>query len=218
MNIRHDRHFPFYLAAIAGPVVGVAVAFVRPHIAVEAGANASFLIYLVMAAVKLPRLTAAFLKKHAARDDEPAPVILAVTFGAAVVAIASLFLLINAPETPSWPELGLSLASVALGWATIHTMAAFHYAHLYWQPEDDEAKDADDPDLKRGLTFPDTPDPEGYDFLYFSVVIGMTAQTSDVEITDTRMRKISLLHSVVSYFFNTVLVAASVNLAVSLGH
>lgn len=217
MKLPGRRHMPFYVGAVAGAVVAAGTALIWPDLAVEAGANTFFLVYLVLCAIKMPHLDAAFLKKHAAQDDEPAAVILLVTFSAVVVVIASLFVLINAPKTPTWLELCFSLASVALGWATIHTMAAFHYAHIYWQPVDDEAKDAE-PDLKRGLDFPDTPDPSGYDFLYFAVVLGMTAQTSDVGITDTRMRKLALLHSVVSYFFNTVLVAASVNLAVSVGH
>ena len=63
----------------------------------------------------------------------------------------------------------------------------------------------------RGLDFPGTAEPGGYDFLYFAFVIGMTAQTSDIAITSTAMRKINLVHAVVSFFFNTVLVAAAVN-------
>ena len=69
-----------------------------------------------------------------------------------------------------------------------------------------------------GLSFPggDTP-PQGWDFLYFAIVIGMTAQTADVEVTTTRMRRLVIVHSVVAFFFNTIIVAAAVNLAVTLG-
>lgn len=68
-----------------------------------------------------------------------------------------------------------------------------------------------------GLDFPGGKPPERSDFLYFSAVIGMTAQTADTNITTSRMRRIVLIHSIVSFFFNTVIVAAAVNLAVSLG-
>jgi uncharacterized membrane protein len=67
------------------------------------------------------------------------------------------------------------------------------------------------------LDFPETERPQGWVFLYFATVIGMTAQTADTGITTTQMRRIVLLHSIVAFFFNTVIVAAAVNLAVSLG-
>ncbi|WP_296737353.1 DUF1345 domain-containing protein [Mesorhizobium sp.] len=68
-----------------------------------------------------------------------------------------------------------------------------------------------------GLEFPGGKRPEGWDFLYFSTVIGMTAQTADTGITTTHMRRVVLLHSILSFFFNAVILAAAVNLAVSLG-
>ena len=68
-----------------------------------------------------------------------------------------------------------------------------------------------------GLLFPGDKRPEGWDFLYFSAVIGMTAQTADTNISTTHMRCVVLVHSILSFFFNTVIVAAAVNLAVSLG-
>jgi uncharacterized membrane protein len=96
-------------------------------------------------------------------------------------------------------------------------MAALHYAHVYWM-------DGDEVDTKTktkipvgGLLFPGDKRPEGWDFLYFSTVIGMTAQTADTNISTTHMRCVVLVHSILSFFFNTVIVAAAVNLAVSLG-
>ncbi len=68
-----------------------------------------------------------------------------------------------------------------------------------------------------GLEFPGGKRPEGSDFLYFSTVIGMTAQTADTGITTAHMRRVVLVHSILSFFFNTVIVAAAVNLAVTLG-
>lgn len=212
------RHYPFYLGFCGGIATLVLALWFEPAIAIESAANAFFLIYLALSAAKIPHLTPAFLKKHAAGADEPAWVILAVTFGAVIVAVGSLFLLINKDGSPNGVELGLSMASVTFGWLTIHTMAALHYAHVYWRPEDNESlKPAKKPAFRGGLDFPGNGEPEGYDFLYFALVTGMTAQTSDVCITSTGMRKLNMLHAVVSFFFNTVLVAATVNLAVSLG-
>jgi uncharacterized membrane protein len=90
-------------------------------------------------------------------------------------------------------------------------MAALHYAHRYWQPTEEGLQSN-----HGGLDFPGTEEPQGFDFLYFAFVIGMTAQTSDVAITTTGMRKINLLHALASFLFNTVLVAAAVNVALSL--
>lgn len=213
------RHLPFYLAVLAG-LAALAIAWgTAPEIAIEAGANTFFALYLALSLRKFPRLTAAFLKKHAAGADEPAWVIFAVTAGAVAVAVGSLFALINSQGPYTGLQLFLSLASVALGWLTIHTMAALHYAHRYWRPSgDDDVRAGTRTAPGAGLAFPGTKEPEGFDFLYFALVIGMTAQTSDVGITTTAMRKLNMVHAVVSFFFNTVLVAAAVNLAVSIGH
>ncbi|MBW8299830.1 MAG: DUF1345 domain-containing protein [Hydrogenophaga sp.] len=206
------RHGPFYAALVAAVIAVLVVALFKPLLVLEAGAVMFFLTYLVLIGLRLPQMTADYLKDRAEEADAPAPVILLITLTAVVVAIASLFLALNR-ETGGDPlEMVLAFASVLGGWLTIHTMAAIHYGHLYWRP--DTTTEA--PDNRGGLEFSGSPDPCGYDFLYFSFVIGMTAQTSDTAITSTSMRKINLLHSIVSYLFNTVLVAAAVNGAVSL--
>ena len=212
---RHSRNASFYYALAAGVAVLLILGWIAPSYAIASAANIFFLIYLVMAVIKLRLLNATYLRKHAAGADVPAWVIFAVTLLAVVVVVGSLFRLINAHAAPGALQLALSLASVALGWATVHTMAGFHYAHIYWSP----AHVRSDGVAMRhgGLEFPQTPEPTGYDFLYFAFVIGMTAQTSDVVIVKTTMRKLNMLHAVVSFFFNTVLLAAAVNFAVSLG-
>jgi uncharacterized membrane protein len=216
MIFRH-RHAPFYVAAVSGLVALPIVLWLQPPLAVQATANIFFLVYLTLEFAKIHSLTPAFLKKHAASADEPVWVIFLVTFSAVLVEVGSLFVLINKDGKPNGVELGLSLASVAFGWLTIHTMAALHYAHLYWRPDAPAgSKKPKATKQRQGLQFPGDNEPGGYDFLYFSLVTGMTAQTSDVAITSTEMRKLNVLHAVVSFFFNTVLVAAAVNVAVSL--
>ena len=212
------RHAPFALGALGGLAVLLCRYWLSWQFVIVAAANTFFLIYLILTMLKIPRLTPSFLKKHAAGADEPEWVILAVTFGAVVVAVSSLFILINNHGGPDAPTLVFSLASVGLGWLTVHTMTAMHYAHRFWRP--DETAEGVPSHLREprgGLEFPGTKEPGGYDFLYFSFVTGMTAQTSDVAVTTTAMRKLNLLHGIISFFFHTVLVAAAVNLAVSLG-
>lgn len=212
------RHGPFAVGSLGGVLVLIFKPWFGWEFVIVAAANAFFLLYLVLTAFKIPQLTPAFLKKHAAGADEPEWVIFGVTFGTVIVAVGSLFILINSKGGPEKSTLILSLASVGLGWLTVHTMVAIHYAHRYWRP--DETAEGVSLGLHEphgGLEFPGTKEPGGYDFLYFAFVTGMTAQTSDVSLTTTAMRKLNLLHGIVSFFFNTVLVAATVNLAVSLG-
>ena len=218
MIFEGHRHAQFYLAGLTALIVLPLASWLRGDLAVAATVNAFFFVYLLLTGFKLRYLTPDFLERNAAGEDEPAWIILAVTLVAVVVSIGSLFLLINGRGPQPKIQLLLTLASVALGWLTIHTMAALHYAHWYWRADEpvEREKPGAKSNPKGGLDFPRCQKPGGYEFLYFAFVIGMTAQTSDVNITTTSMRKLNMLHAVVSFFFNTVLVAAAVNVAVSL--
>jgi uncharacterized membrane protein len=210
---RHRRHSPFYAASIAGLLTLPVFWILARHLAVEISAIVFFLVYLGMMARRIPRLTVGRLKTSAERDNAPAYVILIVTLLAVITVIATLFNALNRSANPSAFEVAIAFLSVIAGWLTIHTMFAMHYAHHYWR----RVSKADGTlGTQCGLEFPQTPEPCGHDFLYFSLVIGMTAQTSDVVITTTAMRRINLGHAVLSFFFNTVLVAAAVNAVVSL--
>lgn len=178
---------------------------------IELPSLAFYCTYLGLMAWRFPGLTSDYLRSNAEKADEPATLIIVVTLLAVIISIAALFLAVNSGNK-SLPRLVTAFLAVIAGWATIHTMVAIHYAHLFWRPESTETG----ADNKGGLSFPGTDKPCGWDFLYFSFVVGMTAQTSDTTITTTRMRRINLMHAVVSYLFNTVLVAAAVNGAVSL--
>jgi uncharacterized membrane protein len=93
-------------------------------------------------------------------------------------------------------------------------MFALHYAHDYFAAEENLD---DGPDrLRGGLKFPETENPDYYDFLYFSYVIGVAAQTADVEITSKGMRKTALVHCVLAFFFNSAVLALTINIAAGL--
>lgn len=207
------RHMQFAVSASIG-VFALAVALLlKMPLAFSIGANVFFISYLMLVLAQMPRLTADYLSKNARKTDQPVQIIFIVTIVVVGVALVALFQLINAQKNPHTSDLLIALASVPLGWMTIHTMSALHYAHLYWL--DDEADDTDAP--VGGLDFPGDTPPCGIDFLYFSTVIGMTAQTADTGITTSRMRRVVLAHSILSFFFNTVILAAAVNVVVSLG-
>lgn len=207
------RHMSFYIAATGG-ILALLLSwiFIR-SLAPVLAANCFFILYLLMSLYVLPHMTVEHLKKHSGSIDEPVWIIFLVTFAAVIVAIASLFILVNKKDQPDLFALIITLAAVPLGWLTIHMMTAMHYAHIYWQTI---ATDKHNKQYRGGFQFPGTPEPVGSDFVYYSYVIGMTAQTSDTNVTTTAMRRVTLKHSIVSFFFNTVLVAAAVNVVVAL--
>lgn len=209
-----ERNLPFIAGLVLSVLSFISLQFTYFQMSIALAAVIFFGIYLILNIRRFPRMDAAFLKKNAASEDVPVGVIFLATGMAIVTSVGLLFYIINNGNTTSLPDFALSLASVALGWATIHTMAAIHYAHLFWQPDEAVAADGRHR-VRRGLIFPETPEPAITDFLYFAFIIGMTAQTSDVVISSTSMRRMNLFHAIVSFFFNTVLVAAAVNIAVS---
>jgi uncharacterized membrane protein len=105
-------------------------------------------------------------------------------------------------------RLALVVITIVLSWTFIHTAFALHYAHEFY---DEDAK-LPQPCLR----FPGTEQPDYIDFLYFAFVMGTTSQTADVDIASSRMRRLALMHGVISFFFNTTLLAVTVNIAAGL--
>ncbi len=208
---RHHRHGPFFAAAIAALVALPVLIVVLPEISAALTAIIFFVIYLALIGLRIRHLDADRLQASGQNTDEPAPIILTVTLLAGIAALITLFEALNQKQPSGLLDVTVGFTAVILGWFSIHTMFSLHYAHLYWRPGE-----KNDGTSVGGLDFPQTERPGAFDFLYFGYVIGMTAQTSDVAITATDMRKINLLHAVVSFFFNTILVAAAVNAVVSL--
>lgn len=210
------RFHGFYFGVTIGVLLGGIAAVLSPLMAVELGANAFFITYLVFAFLQVPRLTPAHLRAHADETDAPVLGLFLVTLAVVVACAVSLFLLINAKGPADALRLALAVLSVVLSWFTTHTMAAFHYAYEYYDvPE--AGTDADGDGVVGGLEFPGKDEPDGTAFVYFSYVLGMTAQTADVNLTSNAMRRLVVVHSVFAFFFNTVIVAATVNLVISLG-
>ena len=107
------------------------------------------------------------------------------------------------------------LVSVALSWCFIHLMFAQHYAHGFYAPGT-TASGAKSRKARGGLLFPGEDEPDYWDFIHFSLIIGVACQTADVQIADRSLRRISSIHSVTAFVFNTVILALGVNFAVSL--
>ena len=124
------------------------------------------------------------------------------------LSLAAIFLLLRQVGAGDAGGGILAVASVPLGWLMLHTLAAFHYANLFYAPEADAGEAA-------GLEFPGTEEPGPWDFLYFAFVIGMTAQVSDVVVRTTAMRRTMLAHGIGAFFYNAVILALAVNAAIA---
>jgi uncharacterized membrane protein len=143
------------------------------------------------------------MKRLTSVQDDGRFLILILTAAAAFASIAAIVLELGVkPQRP--PQLILAVVTIVLSWSMIHSTFALHYAHEYYGG----AKAG-------GLAFPGDDKPDYWDFVYFSFVIGMTAQVSDVGITDKGIRRTAIAHGVVSFIFNTALVALIVNIAAS---
>ena len=211
IGFQHFRHHGrFYCAALAGLALWLTARMLHWPLPPLVGGDAFFVTYLALMVGFTLRITPDGLRRRADVEDEGIPLIVLLALAAVVLSLAAIFALLAGAQRPDPWELSLAIVSVPLGWATLHTIAAFHYAHLYYAAEGEEAGDSG------CLSFPGTQEPGAWDFLYFSFVIGMTAQTSDVTVQAAGIRRLVLAHSIVSFFYNTVLLALAVNVAVAL--
>lgn len=132
-----------------------------------------------------------------------------------LIAIVLLFrILPNANEKGYYFHVALSIGSVGCAWFLIHTIFAFRYAHLFYTCETQEK--AITKKHRGGLLFPNDKTPDYLDFAYFSFVIGMTFQVSDVQVTSSTIRRLALMHGLLSFLFNTVILALSINIIAGL--
>lgn len=200
------RHGRFLIAFALGVAAGIAAwaLSVAPDFALLAAADVFFLIYLMLTARIIGATGPEELRRHAAEDDEGVALILLLAALAVGVSVTAIFLVLNADQSSIAARL-TALVSLPLGWATIHTLAAFHYAHLHYR------------DKGPGFRFPGKGDPDAWDFLYASFTIGMTAQVSDVEVATREMRRAVLVHGVASFVYNTCILALAVNAALTAG-
>jgi uncharacterized membrane protein len=170
--------------------------------------------YLTMAWFLAERFDADQTRSHAQSLDQPDLLILAcmlTVIGASLAAIAMLLQQVRQMDGAErlW-HIALGLVSLACSWLMIHTLYAFHYAHCYYQ--DDRSAPGKD---EEPLDFPGGKAPAYFDFLYYAMVVGMTSQVSDVPVRSREMRRITLAHSVLSFAFNMLVLALSINVVAS---
>lgn len=166
-------------------------------------------VYLLLAWWLCVGFDAVRTRARAQAQDEPGKVLLLVLLLATSVCVAAITVLMQQSRDLSGVQrvlhIGLSVFALAVSWLFIQTVFTFRYAHRYYQEE--KRKEPDGP----GLQFPGGLDPDYFDFLYYAHVVGMTSQVSDVQVTSREMRRLTLVHGVLSFGFNMLIVALSIN-------
>lgn len=109
-------------------------------------------------------------------------------------------------------HIGVGVLTVLLSWFAMHVIYAVHYAHIYYDPAEREGASR----VRGGLDFPGAGEPDYWDFVYISFVIGMTCQVSDVQVTARDMRHLVTAQGIIAFFYNTTVVALAVSIAANL--
>ena len=209
---RQDARHRLVLGLAAGAAMFFAV---RGHLrlwsATIAGWNAVAVVILALDWVVILTTPQRKIRELAQQQDLSRFLVFLFVVLTACAALFAVGFLISAdkgqPGGHFFVHLMLTLTTVISSWALVNTVYGLRYAHVYYD-------DSDEPGVHQhagGLIFPGDRPPDYFDFAYFSFVVGMTCQVSDVQITSRRMRRITLVHSVLSFGFNTLILALLIN-------
>jgi uncharacterized membrane protein len=216
--IRIERRRPRLFLAI---LLGLGVALLLPAewrgvTRALAGWDIGLATYLGLAVRLMWRCDAHHIRLRAALQDETRITILVLVVASALASLLAILAEISgANRQPA--QLALAGMTILLSWTFMHTIFALHYAHDYYgqNTSDKSAHTAEKTTKGSGLSFPGEAAPDYWDFVYFSFVIGMTSQVSDVAVTSRPLRRLVAVHGVVSFLFNVTLLALLVNIAAS---
>lgn len=204
-KLRHAIRRPGYWTA-ALLAVGVFAAFAQhtnmPR-SLLLGFNAGAFFYVAYAFYLMSTTHASAIKQRAIHQEEGKWTALAISIVTAIVVLMALSLELRGVKSKSMWDVVLAGSSILLAWLFVALVFAQEYAHSYYM-------------AGQGLDFPGEPEPDYWDVTYFSLVLNMTCQTSDVAITTRPMRRLVLLHSVIAFFFNVIILAITVNVGAGL--
>jgi len=196
------RFVAFGITLVVGVIVGVRLLGWLSGI--MAGFDAAALLFLLSCAPLLRVEDPGMIRKAAIDNDANRGVVLALTVIVSVAVLSVIGAELGHTGRPRTMDVLFIIGTLALTWLFANVIYAFHYAHLYYTAEPNGGD-------CRGLTVPETDTPDYLDFLYFSLTMGMTFQTSDVEITSRRMRAVVTWQALVAFVFNLGVISFSVN-------
>ena len=200
-RIAPPRFLAFLLIAVAGIAGGTALLGWRHGVMV--GFDVAAVVFL-LSCVPLFDDETHEVRAAARANDANRAVLLAITIGVSFVVLAAVASELSAKQAPRPAVVALIVGTLALAWTFSNMVYAFHYAHLFYLDGEGE-KD------RGGLDVPKTEEPDYWDFLYFSFCLGMTFQTSDVEMTDGRFRRTATFHCLAAFVFNLGVLAFTIN-------
>ncbi len=206
------RHASLIIAVVAGLAVFLLLTSRDVNAGnVLIGWNVTAIVFIGISWRRMLLATVADIRRRAADLDFSDTFVLFLSIAAALASIAGIGLELHdvkdAPPNLAFARACAAVVTILISWVFLHTLFTIHYAHQFYGG----------PDRGDGLIFPDKIDePVYWDFLYFSFTIGVAAQTADVAVSSTTMRKITLLHAVLSFFFNTTILALAINVGASL--
>lgn len=187
------------LLAIAAPLM-----LLLPwHEAMMAGFDVAALAFL-MACAPLLRINVDAMRRNAQRNDANRHMMLLLTAIVSLVILVAVGVATSQRQASSPLVVVLILTTLAIAWIFSNSVYAMHYAHIFYQAG---AGGAD----HRGVDFPDTAEPDYWDFVYFAFTLGMTFQTSDVDVTSRQVRKVVIFHCLAGFVFNLGILAFTIN-------
>ena len=178
--------------------------------------DAFCLVILALTWVTIARADTEHLRRVATSENPGRAWLFVAVLGAAGTSLFAVALLLRGikalPASEQAEQVSVSVVAVLGSWLLLHTLFTLRYAHVYFS----EDPTTSPPDKLGGLQFPGEPPGHYWDFAYFAFTIGMTAQTADTGVTSLRMRKLSLAHALLSFAFNTAVIALGVNVVSSI--
>jgi uncharacterized membrane protein len=207
-----NRLAPVRFLVFAG-ILLIGLPILMPALGWRHGIMASFdaaaTIFLASVWPLLKMANAGLIREQAVRNDANRAALLVVTSAVTLAILVSVGSELTEKGGPKPGAVALIIATLALAWLFSNMVYALHYAHIFYSQGDTDG-DGDKEDLG-GIDFPKTDEPTYWDFVYFSFTLGMTFQTSDTDMTTTRMRKVAIFHCLAAFVFNIGVLAFSIN-------
>ncbi|HCW5820209.1 TPA: DUF1345 domain-containing protein, partial [Acinetobacter baumannii] len=201
-----------FIALIFGVVVASLLAWLTSwkwSTILLASWNGSISLYLLHVWKLMRSADHSQMQQQAKKQDESKWVIMLIVLLAITMSLVAILVQLSQLPSGHYEKLGhvaLALLTIISAWLFMHTVFALHYAHDFYMALSRNEENG-------GLDFPGTEHPTYPDFLYFSYIIGTSAQTADVSITNKHMRLLNLFHAVLSFGFNTTILAICINVA-----
>jgi uncharacterized membrane protein len=195
------RFLAFAFLIIVGVPIGVSTLGWR--VGTMAGFDVASIVFLLICIPLLNNHTDA-MREAAKRNDANRGALLGISAIVVLVILVSVALELSQKDGPKTPVIGLIIVTLILAWMFSNVVYAVHYAHVFYTG-DDHGKD------RGGIEFPGTKEPDYWDFIYFSSCLGMTFQTSDVDITSGRIRRIVTGQCLAAFVFNIGVLAFTIN-------